>query len=330
MTQFILRSGDASLPVYLGTANLGKNVSVNDQIGLGGKAHPVYYTDDYIDFGKAKRELTQDANQRVGGNRVVITQEDVEDALKLNPNDSSHNRIVREGYTLVRDYDFRPITVIVDDGAVYELPSKLFNQPYGIEIKPSAASLEKMADTIFYSTAGNVSMPNSFEIEGIALNPQIESASCLNVVYYFPNAATISAESGLYGHIFAPAGNVRVGGGFYNGCIIADAISHGAGVAEGHMWPYRGGKRPNPTTEPEATPTTEPEATPTTEPEATPTATPAATPSAVPTQTPRPTEIPKPDLPKTGDSSSPLLYACLLAAACAGILIVARRGKTDN
>ena len=87
-----------------------------------------------------------------------------------------------------------------------------------------------------------------------------------------------------------------------------------------------------PTATPTATPATAPTVTPTVTPTATSTVTPAATPTTTPTSTPTaaPTITPKPqEVPRTGDSASPLLWAGLILAGLIGIVLLMKPRKKE-
>ena len=69
-----------------------------------------------------------------------------------------------------------------------------------------------------------------------------ENAGGLSAVFNFPNATevSLSVKNTEYGHVIAPRSFLTMDYQ-YNGCLIANAVKTG-GDAEGHMWPYRGGK----------------------------------------------------------------------------------------
>ena len=69
-----------------------------------------------------------------------------------------------------------------------------------------------------------------------------ENAGGLSAVFNFPNATEVSLGNSAteYGHVIAPKAFLTMDFQ-YNGCLIANAVKT-SGQAEGHMWPYRGGK----------------------------------------------------------------------------------------
>lgn len=77
----------------------------------------------------------------------------------------------------------------------------------------------------------------------------IEAGMTGSVVFLVPNAQTVTGNA-VSGHVVAPSADVELGGGYFNGCVIAKNFH---AKAECHMWNYNG-KILKPTPEPTETP----------------------------------------------------------------------------
>ena len=64
----------------------------------------------------------------------------------------------------------------------------------------------------------------------------IESGQTGSLVFLFPNAKEVTGDA-ISGHVVAPKAHVKLTGGYFNGCVIADSFD---AEAEGHMWNYNG------------------------------------------------------------------------------------------
>lgn len=91
-------------------------------------------------------------------------------------------------------------------------------------------------DTIFRCDASSVTIPVMF-INGDRVSGTNETSDGSSIVFALPKAQTVSAPNGSGGHIVAPQADVTIGGGFFNGCVVANSLN---AAAEGHMFPYNG------------------------------------------------------------------------------------------
>ena len=69
---------------------------------------------------------------------------------------------------------------------------------------------------------------------------QKEDGSGMSILFNMPEASKVYLTSDdVIGHVLAPAADIRVLGGNYNGCLVGNSVST---EGEGHQWPYNGPK----------------------------------------------------------------------------------------
>lgn len=158
-------------------------------------------------------------------------------------------------------YEISGSTVKLDVGGLYEFTAK---ELQNIQVLDIQGDFGGGSDTfIIVKDGGSVKLPKTMN-NGKELG-SIEAGMTGSVVFLVPNAQTVTGNA-FSGHVVAPSADVELGGGYFNGCVIAKNFH---AKAECHMWNYNG-KILKPTPEPTATPTPEPTATPSPEPTETP------------------------------------------------------------
>ena len=136
------------------------------------------------------------------------------------------------------------------DGEPVEAGSGIVELAMGGKYAFTAAQLSGIASLDLKGTLGDgrdtflivkdaapIKIPNIL-VNGSELQ-SIEAGMTSGIVFLFPYATAVSGGSGgsVSGHIVAPAADVQLTGGNFNGCVIAQSLSTSA---EGHMWNYNG------------------------------------------------------------------------------------------
>ena len=194
----IAASNYAELILYLGTVNKDSFSSV--QTGL----KNIIFTDEYVDFEAARASFISEAGS-------------VKSDVTLTDADKQYGRVT------------------VDAGSVYEIDN--FDGVNELDIRGNVSDGN---DTIIIVKAsGNVQLPLPL-IDGEE-TPNTEDGPQMGITWILLNADSVNLVGNGHnhvGHVIAPNADVKkLGGGNYNGCIIANSFETGA---EGHMWPYNG------------------------------------------------------------------------------------------
>ena len=250
----------SDVPTYVGSS-----VDMNHhwKLGADGMVHneQVKVSDSYADFARMEDLKNQALSLGKEADRTISSQ-DLENTM----------------------------TLILETGHTYKIESGISLKGYSIQVSGNASE-----DLILESDAsGTVYLPTFvLNSDGSQFGSIENQKSGAGIVFAFPNASEVTNEGygqAITGHIVAPFAHVSLGGGNYNGCIIAASVTTNS---EGHMWSYHG-KKLLPTPTPEVTPV--PSATPA------PTSAPEVTP--VPSSTPEPTATPE-VIPVPSDAPAP-------------------------
>ena len=247
------------------TTYVGSHVDMSKhwKLGADGAVHneQVKVSDSYVDFSRMEDLKKQAASLGTDADRT-ITQADLQNGQ----------------------------TLTLETGHTYRIEPGISLKGYSIQVSGNASE-----DLILESDAsGTVYLPTFvLNSDGSQFGSIENQKSGAGIVFAFPNASEVTNEGygqAITGHIVAPFAHVSLGGGNYNGCIIAASVTTNS---EGHMWSYHG-KKLLPTPTPEVTPV--PSATPA------PTSAPEVTP--VPSSTPEPTATPE-VIPVPSDAPAP-------------------------
>lgn len=185
------------VPAYVGT-NMGEFRLVED-LSQNKTYDDYYYTDEFIDWSKAMQAVSVEAKS-YSGESVSVS-----------------------GSTLQLPLKGRRI---------FEMSSDQLNHLSEIDFE---GDFKAGDDTfIFVRGGGEMHIPktlnNGKEIDSI------ESGMEGSLVYLLPDASKVTGTA-VSGHIVAPEAEVKIDGGYFNGCVIARKLR---ADAEMHMWPYNG------------------------------------------------------------------------------------------
>ena len=196
----------SDIPVYLGTGENGKSFVLMD--GTGQQYFDYYFTDDFVDFSAAMAALRGEASSFSG---VSVN-------LK--------NTAKTDGY------EVKDNTVKLDVGGSYEFTAA---QLASISVLDIQGNFGGGQDTfIIVKDGGAVNLPKTMN-NGNELG-SIEAGATGSVVFLVPNASSVTGNA-ISGHVVAPVADVKLSGGYFNGCVIAKNF---VAEAEGHMWNYNG------------------------------------------------------------------------------------------
>lgn len=222
----------------------------------------VDYYKDYEGYSECGRKVE----------KVTITVDDLAKVTDENPTYQGNGFTIKKSPTGSIRPDGENYEILLDMNRNYVFGPGVFKQLFAMIF--NYQYLEELADTmtiIQTEDSGVVSIPRVYKsVKSDALGDNydfgsIESYPEFSVLYLAPNATDVFAglsdknyatkdpyhpfyntsltgkENGsrLVGHLCVPQANVFLGGGNYNGSIIAKNVDAVCAGAEGHMWPFQ-------------------------------------------------------------------------------------------
>lgn len=190
----------SDIPVYLGEEELGNTFTLVNEEGK--NYFDYYFTSQFIDFGTTMAALQGEA-EGFKGVDVDLTSKEKKDG-----------------------YEISGSTVKLDVGGLYEFTAK---ELQNIQVLDIQGDFGGGSDTfIIVKDGGSVKLPKTMN-NGKELG-SIEAGMTGSVVFLVPNAKTVTGNA-VSGHVVAPSADVELGGGYFNGCVIAKSFHANA---EGH------------------------------------------------------------------------------------------------
>ncbi len=209
---------------YIGSDNTVLGTNINGQLQRNYNTYgKTVVNDDYVDWQLLQNSIISQADAIVGTSSRTI--------------DASNGEIVK---VQVGEH----VTLNVPDGQAVHLvicgqPGENWAEAKGTVIINTSSGAVKTPYTVSLSEDnGNT----TFSPIDVNTTGDKENAAGISIVYDFPYASNVTfANTPEFGHVIAPRAYIEAAGGDYNGALVGNAVKAYQG-AEGHMWPYRGGK----------------------------------------------------------------------------------------
>lgn len=221
--QFVIDTWSDNVPVIFGSENYikGKTDVTNISItggdgnavnfwneGLEKNKNMALFSDDFVDFSRMSDIQREAQSINAFKENITISKDSSGD----------HYKIDGKTITIEAGYSYK-----LDDDLAADLDG------YTIDVK----NVGNGSATICIDNGGTVKLPF---VSGLSMNES--EANGTGLMFSIPNAEKVvfdDTRAEFFGHIVAPAADVTIGGGDYNGCIIARSVNTSA---EGHMWPF--------------------------------------------------------------------------------------------
>ena len=206
---------------YFGTINKGKFNELCLTNSSGEIEHitkpddRAQYSDDYVDFNKWE-DLKRQAEKISQKPSVIIS--------------SKNGKLISSNPEVVKINEGSSRIDVPAGNVVFFVSGDL--SQFELNIVGSASD----SNTIIASNSAEISLPRTY-INGVLPGSIEVESEGVSLVYSFPNASSVLVTPEITGHIVAPYADVKLNGGNFNGCIIANNV---VSSAQGHMWPYTG------------------------------------------------------------------------------------------
>lgn len=214
---------DNNIPIYVGSANQELAANFGERVTV---------TDEYLDFEACWQSL-ESQTQALGSGALSLNAA-IDQVLTGDWSASTGDPNLRQFPYYIEKQGSDTVKITLAAGNTYSFdPAKVSS----LDIIGDVVN----NDTILYCDAdGAITLPKAY-LNGSDLGSVAEANDGLSLVYALPNATSVTSSNGTTGHIVAPKAAVTLGGGYFNGGVIARSLNANA---EGHIYPYNGSKLP--------------------------------------------------------------------------------------